>query len=392
MPETNSIFSQELYLRMQTVNPGIKDMELFEFEYALENMRPASSWETVEIPGKVALEEQIHKSNFYKSIQMKPRLGDKLVMDPKILRLSQQLFTGLVTSFYEPEWINAHFYFDIRGFYFLTRTSYLTPEIISHLGGKPFAQFEKKQTLYEGALAVGYKAFKEANAEVDAKFIEITHQLVARMGTPIVIAIAGQTAAGKTEITQRLEASFEESHHSVTSIEIDNFFTDRDERESKGVDSLGIEALHYDMFKEALHNICRGEEIITPRYDFISATSSHDLNGMLKPGCEPVVVKPADIILMEGNFPFLIPEIAQLIDIKIMYLTSDAMRMQRKWKRDMDYRKKYDLMYFLNRYFREQFLMAEEVYRPQSALCDIYVDTTGASLWLTPEFRHQIRD
>jgi len=63
------------------------------------------------------------------------------------------------------------------------------------------------------------------------------------------------------------------------------------------------------------------------------------------------------------------------------------MRLQRKWKRDMDYRKKYDLMYFLNRYFREQFLMAESVYRPQMTMCDVMVDTSAAAVWLTPEFR-----
>lgn len=76
-----------------------------------------------------------------------------------------------------------------------------------------------------------------------------------------------------------------------------------------------------------------------------------------------------------------------MIGIKVMYLTDDAVRIQRKWKRDMDYRKKYHLMYFLNRYFREQFLMAESVYRPQMALCDILVDTTGAAIWLTPQVR-----
>jgi len=88
---------------------------------------------------------------------------------------------------------------------------------------------------------------------------------------------------------------------------------------------------------------------------------------------------------MEGNFPFLLPEIAYLIDIKVVYLTDDDIRLKRKWKRDMDYRKKYDLMYFLNRYFREQFIMAEEIYRPQMMLCDMVVDTTNAAIWLTPE-------
>jgi len=124
-----------------------------------------------------------------------------------------------------------------------------------------------------------------------------------------------------------------------------------------------------------------------PRYDFISATSSHDLNGRLKDGCQMQTIQPADIIFMEGNFPFLDPDIAALIGIKAMYLTEDDVRLKRKWKRDMDYRKKYELYYFLNRYFREQFIMAEKVYRPQMALCDLIVDTTQASLWLLPELQ-----
>ncbi len=29
--------------------------------------------------------------------------------------------------------------------------------------------------------------------------------------------------------------------------------------------------------------------------------------------------------------------------------------------------------------------MAEIAYRPQLAICDLFVDTTGAALWATPE-------
>ena len=50
----------------------------------------------------------------------------------------------------------------------------------------------------------------------------------------------------------------------------------------------------------------------------------------------------------------------------------------------MDFRKKYELNYFLNRYFREQFLMAEQVYKPQMELCDLVVDTSQAEIWATP--------
>jgi len=69
----------------------------------------------------------------------------------------------------------------------------------------------------------------------------------------------------------------------------------------------------------------------------------------------------------------------------VVYLTDDAVRMKRKWKRDIDYRKKYEPTYFRNRFFREQFLMAEACYRPQMERSDLVVDTSGAALWTTPE-------
>jgi uridine kinase len=92
-------------------------------------------------------------------------------------------------------------------------------------------------------------------------------------------------------------------------------------------------------------------------------------------------IEPADILFMEGNFPFHMKEIARWIGIKVVYLTDDPVRLQRKWKRDIDYRKKYDPAYFRNRYFRTQFLRAEDIYRPLMQVCDLVVDTTGAALW-----------
>ena len=105
----------------------------------------------------------------------------------------------------------------------------------------------------------------------------------------------------------------------------------------------------------------------------------------LKPDGVPIEIEPADIIFIEGNFPFLIEEVVHLIGIKVVYLTDDPVRLKRKWKRDIDYRKKYEPTYFRNRYFKDQFIMAEIAYRPQMEVCDMCVDTTGAALWTTPE-------
>ena len=232
---------------------------------------------------------------------------------------------------------------------------------------------------------VGYKAFQEANAEVDQLFIESVMKLIAARGTPILLAIAGPTAAGKTEIVERLRVTFEQAGQQVTSIEMDNFLTDRDYREAKGIFTLGKQALHFELFEQSLEDITHGKKISIPRYDFIFATSSHDLNGNLKPGGVPIEIEPADINFVEGNFPFLFEEVVHLIGLKVVYLTDDPVRLKRKWKRDIDYRKKYEPTYFRNRFFKDQFIMAQIAYRPQMEVCDIVVDTSGAALWTTPE-------
>jgi uridine kinase len=166
---------------------------------------------------------------------------------------------------------------------------------------------------------------------------------------------------------------------------MDNFLTDRDYREEKGIHTQGKEALHFELLISSLEQICRGKKITIPRYDFVYATSSHDLNGNLKPNGVPIEIEPADIIFIEGNFPFLLKEVSHLIGIKVVYLTDDPIRIKRKWKRDIDYRKKYEPTYFRNRFFKDQFIMAQIAYIPQMQVCDMVVDTTGAELWTTPD-------
>jgi uridine kinase len=379
-------FCAALHEKMKQIAPVVEMIEPYEFRYLLNNLAPDSEdWHSVKLLPKSEIESQISSLEFLKTIDIKPKVDGKIVLDPFIRTYTQILFTGLVTGIYDSNWINKYFYFDPRGFIFLVRSVYLTDEIISHLGGMPFKQFEKKQKTFEWSHEVGYQDFMKANAEVDGFFIESILKLVAKKGYPVLLAIAGPTAAGKTEIVERISEAFTKLGKKMASIELDNYLTDRDQREEKGIGSFGKAALHFDLFRSDIRTITEGKKIATPRYDFIDGTSSHDLEGKLKPGRKPVNVEPADIIIIEGNSPFLLPEIAPLITIKVVYLTDDPIRLKRKWRRDIDYRKKYDLYYFLNRFFSEQPSMAKKNYRPQLITCDIFVDTTGAAVWVTPE-------
>jgi len=393
---TPEVFSAVLFETMKRINAGIEGLELHEFRYALENVTPVpcdlqsksnrdyheDGWNTIELDKQEEIERLIGSRDFYSGIQLKPRSGDRIVLDKNIVRLTRMLFAGLVSGNYSEDWVKAHFYFDIRGFYFLPRTVYFTETVLAHFGGEPYKCFEQRQKRFERFQDIGYKDFKETNTEIDQAFVESVKKLINGRGTPVLIALAGPTAAGKTEITERLLKTFEQTGMKSTTIEVDNFLLDREYRDEK---PMGKESTHFELFMRSLVEILQGNKIIIPRYDFVSATSSHDLNGNLKTGCSPIEIEPADIIFMEGNFPFQMEEISGLIGIKAVYLTDDPVRLKRKWKRDIDYRKKYDPAYFRNRFFRTQFLRAEDCYLPLMEGCDIVVDTTGAALWATPE-------
>jgi len=384
------VFSETLFKKLKIIQPALELLEIYEFRYALQNLTPQRGWESVHPLARVEIEQQIGDLDFYSSVQLKPKSNGKVILDQKIVNLSQMLFVGLVLEDYPVAWLMENFYFDVRGFYFLHRTNYFPEEVVSYLGEKPYRQFPLDSDILRNKLALSYKDFKHAHEKLDQFFIDTILSLVHQKREPLILGIAGPTAAGKTEIVERLTREFLNNNLKVCTIEMDNFLTDRDYREEHGIDSLGKQAMHFDLLIKSIQMIRKGQTIQIPQYDFIAATSSHDLDGNLKNGATMLTIEPADIVFMEGNFPFLYPELADLIDIKTVYLTSDEIRLKRKWRRDMDFRKKYDLNYFRNRYFREQMIMAQEVYIPQMLKCDFVVDTSTARLWLGPQMKKNL--
>lgn len=372
---------------MQEINPGISELEFYEFQYALKNLQPVEGWEKILPEPMETLLEKIARPEFFANIQLKPRNGDQVVLDETITALTRQLFVGLVEELYPADWVNQHFYFDVRSFVFLVRTVYLTAPIRQRFGGLPYRNFEAKQALLDKEFEIGYKEFAQANQEIDPAFIEVVRSWISARDTPLLLTIVGPTASGKSEITMRLLDSLRLAGFSCGAVEMDNFYKDRVYRDGRPMTS---EVIHYPLFIESINALLQGEAADIPCYDFIQATSSHDLDGNLRPGQSTQTIQPADIIILEGNFPFHIPEIARLIDLKIVYFAEDPIRLKRKWKRDVDFRKKYDPNYLVNRYFRTQSQRNQEIYQPMMQCCDIIVDTTNAQLWLHPNLQSQL--
>lgn len=380
-------FSEDLYLCMVGINKGIEKLALYEFRYALDNIIPPGGWDSLDLDEPAVIERMISRREFFASIQLKTREKDRIVLDANIARLTRMLLVGLLQGKYDPEWVNRLFYFDVRGFYFLPRTVYFTGKSLARFAGKPWRHFEERQKKFEEVQDISYKEFQAANEEIDQALIALIQQLTRLRGTPVLITLAGPTAAGKTEITERLMEAFEKEGKSTTSIEMDNFLLDREFREGKSIDRSTI---HYDLFTRCLKDILQGKKISTPCYDSSDTTSSHDPQGNLRPGKHTIEVPPGDVIFLEGNFPFQVPEVRSLIQFLVVYLTDDPIRLKRKWKRDVDYRKNYDVSHFRNRFFMTQFLRAEDCFRSMIEQADIVADTTHAALWITPEIEQSL--
>ena len=138
-------FSNKLYQRMQQINSGIADLELFEFRYALENLIPKEGWNSVQLQSVCEIEEKINTRKFYESIQLRPKIEGKLVFDAQLTQLTQVLFLGIVENVYSIDWVNKNFYFDLRAFYFFHRTNYFNEKIINHLGEHPYRSYDREQ-------------------------------------------------------------------------------------------------------------------------------------------------------------------------------------------------------------------------------------------------------
>lgn len=380
-------FSEDLYQHMLGINRGIEKLALYEFRYALDNIIPPGGWDSQEQDEPGQIESMLAKREFYTSIQLKNREKDRIVLDASIARLTRMLLVGLCNGKYSHDWVNRVFYFDVRGFYFLPRTLYFTEKSLAHFGGKPWRSFEERQKAFEQVQDISYKEFQAANVEIDQALLSLVQELIRLRGTPVLITLAGPTAAGKTEITERMMEAFEKRGKSTTSIEMDNFLLDREFREGKSIDRSTI---HYDLFIRCLHDILQGRNITTPCYDSSDTTSSHDPQGNLRPGRHTIEVPPGDIIFLEGNFPFQSSEVRNLINFLVVYLTDDPIRLKRKWKRDVDYRKNYDVSHFRNRFFMTQFLRAEDCFRAMIEQADIVADTTHAALWVTPQVQQSL--
>jgi len=147
------------------------------------------------------------------------------------------------------------------------------------------------------------------------------------MKRPVIIGIAGGSASGKTSVARRLVETFDDTN-TVTIIRQDDYYHDQShmpfqERLKTNYDHP--DAFDNDLLIKQIDDLAAGKAIEKPTYDYVNHTRSSITE----------VVKPCDVLILEGLFILEDDDIRKRLDMKI-YIDTDAdVRFIRRLKRDV---------------------------------------------------------
>jgi phosphoribulokinase len=139
---------------------------------------------------------------------------------------------------------------------------------------------------------------------------------------PILIGIVGDSAAGKTTITQGLVNIL--GPERVTHVCTDDYHKyDRTERAQLGITALHPECNYIDVIELHLERLHYGQPILKPVYDHSTGTL-----------VRPEYVQPREFVVVEGLLGFATPTLRQFYDVKVYLDPPEDMRCVWKIRRD----------------------------------------------------------
>jgi len=139
---------------------------------------------------------------------------------------------------------------------------------------------------------------------------------------PIILAIVGDSAAGKSTLTNGLKRILGEDR--VTTVCTDDYHKyDRKERAEMGITPLHPDCNYLDVLELHLERLHYGQPFLKPVYDHSTGTL-----------VRPEYIKPKEFVIVEGLLGFHSPVMRQFYDVKVFLDPPEDLRTAWKIKRD----------------------------------------------------------
>ena len=180
------------------------------------------------------------------------------------------------------------------------------------------------------------------------------HRTDAPRRRPVMLAIAGDSAAGKTTITAGLVRAL--GAERCTAVCVDDYHRyDRQERKDKPFTALHPDCNYVDIMEQHLQLLATGHPILKPVYDHHTGTLAR-----------PEYIEPREFVIVEGLLPLHTKLMAACFDVTVYLNPPEEIRREWKIKRDTGKRG----------YTREQVLAEMDRREPES------------EAWIRPQRRH----
>ncbi len=177
---------------------------------------------------------------------------------------------------------------------------------------------------------------------------------------PIILGIVGDSAAGKSTITQGLIKILGADR--VTHVCTDDYHKyDRKERAQMGITALHPDCNYIDVMELHLERLHYGQPILKPVYD-------HS-NGTL---VRPEYVQPRDFVIVEGLLAFSTATLRQFFDVKVYLDPPEDLR--RLWKIRRDTTKRGYTVEQVLAELKKREADSRDFIRPQREYADIVVN------------------
>lgn len=177
------------------------------------------------------------------------------------------------------------------------------------------------------------------------------HRTDAPRRRPVMLAIAGDSAAGKTTITSGLVRAL--GTERCTAVCVDDYHRyDRQERKNLPFTALHPDCNYVDIMEQQLQLLATGYPVLKPVYDHHTGTLAR-----------PEYVEPREFVIVEGLLPLHTKLAAACFDVTVYLNPPEEVRREWKIKRDT----------------------AKRGYRPEQVLAELDRRETESEAYIRPQ-------